>query len=417
MKSKPTFFISSTIYDFVDLRSAIKYYLEQQGCAVLASEFNDFGQPLDKHSYDACLKQIQAADYFVLLVGSRVGGWYDKENRISITRKEFQAAYELHAQGKLKIITFVRADVWTVKEDRKALRKYLEKIELDDAFKQQISNAPSKAVEDAQFIIEFLEEIGRNKETAEAAKSASPPPPGNWIYSFSKFEDVIYTLQSQVFVGLPKEHAANRRILRNELLRVLTRILSKTKKGEIYFPEYWISEHVKKYPIKGDNIGGRMQIERMDLERLFMVTISLSRRIPALQLTERVLATDTFLEFDEESGSLREHPIYDALLSLQLAVVEQNNFDMNLFSEIGKVLLVSKSKQTIEVPTMTLLTIQALFNRSINIVRLCKAIILHLDGKPYIAPVLRHSSPIYDQQQELDNELVTVADVVAFINK
>lgn len=67
MTKKPTFFISSTIYDFRDLRSAIKFYLEEQGCTVLASEFNDFAQSVETHSYEACLKQIQAADYFVLL--------------------------------------------------------------------------------------------------------------------------------------------------------------------------------------------------------------------------------------------------------------------------------------------------------------------------------------------------------------
>lgn len=38
--NRPTFFLSSTIYDLRDLRSAIKYYLEQQGCRVLSSAFS-----------------------------------------------------------------------------------------------------------------------------------------------------------------------------------------------------------------------------------------------------------------------------------------------------------------------------------------------------------------------------------------
>jgi hypothetical protein len=42
MSKRPTFFLSSTIFDFKDLRSAIKYALEARGCEVLASEFNDF---------------------------------------------------------------------------------------------------------------------------------------------------------------------------------------------------------------------------------------------------------------------------------------------------------------------------------------------------------------------------------------
>ena len=116
---RPTFFISSTIFDFQDLRSALKFYLEEQGCKVLASEFNDFTKPLDKHSYQACLDAIHAADYFILLIGSRVGGWYDERSRISITQHEYREAYALHKAGKLKLLNFVRADVWRVKEDRR----------------------------------------------------------------------------------------------------------------------------------------------------------------------------------------------------------------------------------------------------------------------------------------------------------
>lgn len=417
MKSKPTFFISSTIYDFADLRSAIKYYLEQHGCTVLASEFNDFGQPLEEHSYDACLKQIQTADYFVLLIGSRLGGWYDKGNRISITRQEFREAYKLHTQGKLKVITFVRSEVWTVKEDRKALHKYLEKIELDDAVRRHIFNAPSKAAEDAQTIIEFLEEVGRNKETAEAGKSGGPPPPGNWIYSFSKFEDVINTLHSQVFMGLPKEHAANRRILRNEIVRVFANVLSKSTKGKAYFPEYRIGELAKEYPIKGDDIGGKISVKRNDLEIIFMIMLDQSRTILPLQVTERVLATDTFLEFDIESGSLREHAVYDALLSLQTEVANRNSFDKKLISEIGMTLHSHPKFEQIEIPALQLLAIQGLFDRSINIVRLCKAILLHLDGNSYVAPTLMHRSPMADQKQQLDLETVTGADVEVFLNQ
>src|SRR4051812_44893193 len=125
MAKKPTFFISSTIYDFRDLRSAIKFYLEEQGCTVLASEFNDFGQPLDVHSYEACLAQIATADYFVLLVGSRVGGWFDEAAKVSITQQEYRTAYELHLKGQLKILSFVRSDVWALKDDRKELGRFL----------------------------------------------------------------------------------------------------------------------------------------------------------------------------------------------------------------------------------------------------------------------------------------------------
>ena len=78
LSKRPRIFISSTIHDFADLRSAIKFYLEERGCEALLSEFNDFGKPVDTNSYDACIKAIDSADYFVLLIGAHVGGWYDE---------------------------------------------------------------------------------------------------------------------------------------------------------------------------------------------------------------------------------------------------------------------------------------------------------------------------------------------------
>ncbi len=144
MAHRPTFFLSSTIYDFRDLRSAIKFSLEERGCRVLASEFNDFGGNLDEHSYEACLTNIEQADYFVLLIGARVGGWYDPNARVSITQQEYRTAYALHQQRKLRMVTFVRSEVWQLKEDRKELARLLADMALTDSEKQAVAQAPSK---------------------------------------------------------------------------------------------------------------------------------------------------------------------------------------------------------------------------------------------------------------------------------
>lgn len=52
-------FISSSIYEFCDLLSALKDYLEKSGVRVLAPENNDFTKPLDKHFYEARLDTIK----------------------------------------------------------------------------------------------------------------------------------------------------------------------------------------------------------------------------------------------------------------------------------------------------------------------------------------------------------------------
>src|SRR5690349_3219111 len=104
MVTKPAVFVSSTVHDFRDLRSAIKFWLEQLGYEVMLSEFNDFTKPLDVNSYTACLKAIERANYFILLIGTRKGGLFDAEHNVSITRMEYRCGYDLVRAGKMKLI-------------------------------------------------------------------------------------------------------------------------------------------------------------------------------------------------------------------------------------------------------------------------------------------------------------------------
>ena len=189
-ESKPRIYISSTIYDFLDLRSALKYWLEGLGYEVMLSEFNDFTKRLEENSYDACLQAIDGAQCFLLLVGARVGGLYDISQRLSITRIEYRRAYELLKAGRMKLITFVRDELWNVREDRKALEAFLiddHKLrkELDDAQIQAIVQHKSTFVNDAQAIFEFLNEITRNEEMKQAIAGEGSFPVANWVHRFS----------------------------------------------------------------------------------------------------------------------------------------------------------------------------------------------------------------------------------------
>ena len=59
--NKPRVFISSTINDFGDLRSALKYWLEELGYEVRLSEFNDFQRPADQGTFDSCFQRLKIA--------------------------------------------------------------------------------------------------------------------------------------------------------------------------------------------------------------------------------------------------------------------------------------------------------------------------------------------------------------------
>ena len=194
---KSTIFISSTIYDFSDLRSAMKYWLDEMGFDTQLSEYNDFVKDTTQNSYDACLEAVRQSDYFVLLIGSRRGGMYPNED-ISITRKEYRTAYELAKQGKIKkIIILIRQNVWDVKEDRKALKKLLDHLRIvendKEIDKKVIEYYDSNILKDAEHIVSFINEVTRNKEARDNEK-----PVMNWVHTFSTFEDVIKVLKAEL---------------------------------------------------------------------------------------------------------------------------------------------------------------------------------------------------------------------------
>src|SRR3546814_3002892 len=173
----PTLFLSSTVFDFADLRSALKDYLELRGCRVLASDFTYFTHPLDKDSYEACLAAIGQADLFVIFIGRRVGGWYDELNRISITRAEYRHAYELAKAGRIRILCFVRSDVWNHRQSVRDLTKALQADpEISEQQREKLASHPTLAMDNAEAIISFIDEVTRNNETAVAVRGLGTAP-------------------------------------------------------------------------------------------------------------------------------------------------------------------------------------------------------------------------------------------------
>jgi Domain of unknown function (DUF4062) len=416
---RPTFFVSSTIYDFRDLRSSLKFYLEEQGCKVLASEFNDFRKPLDQHSYQACLEAIHAADYFVLLIGSRVGGWYDEPNRVSITQREYREAYELHRQGKLKLFSFVRADVWQIKEERRALAKYLDTLALAEEIKKDVANFPSKSATDADFISSFLNEVGRNKETAAAVKSGSAAPTGNWINVFSDFRDLVRVIDGALFSASPTEDLTLKRLLRRELREFISQCLVKIKAGSVYSPRSTIDRFHQETAISLDD---RKDSVKTVNTKTWDLLSSLSIGLMGLQLhpvvLDRAVSLPTFLTFDLNSDSYQETPVYEALLQLQDEIrrlKRANTTDvMSLVYEHSP-----KSQPhrgpTIKIDTMKLAMFLHLMDRWANVIELSRAILQHLDGAPYRQPSLRPSSPIHGMEEQLVEQRLTKEEIDAFI--
>ncbi len=273
---------------------------------MLASEYQDFKKPLDKHSYDACLETIKLADYFVLLIGSRIGGWYDKDNRISITQKEYREAYSLCEKGSLKIITFVRDKIWNLRQERNELKKYLEILEIDESLKQKIANHPSTVAEDAEFISSFISELGRNKETKDCLAWNGSLPPGNWIHSFSSFRDIADVLSSEMFSGLPLDEAVTKELLLGEIRELLCKFIPKIG-GKIILPYEKINALYKNMEVPKDMFSNeKISVESKRFEWLLCIGIHLTDLKFTTIVLHDSLRTSVFVQYDKISNSFEK---------------------------------------------------------------------------------------------------------------
>ncbi len=414
MAHRPTFFLSSTIYDFRDLRGAIKLSLEARGCRVLASEFNDFGGNLDQHSYDACLTNIEQADYFVLLIGTRVGGWYDKQKRVSITRQEYRTAYELHRQGRIKLVTFVRSEIWQLKEDRAELANFLIDSAVLQDERKTIASAPSKFANDPDFVSGFIAEVGRNLETGRAVATGATKPTGNWIHQFRDFRDINDVLQPLAFTGLTSEDAAYRTALQGELLIIMSSLLENGTTG-IVDPRIPLKKGLAAHPITvAIRDSGLLKVDLTAWNEFASVFYSaLGTRFETVVVDDALTST-IFMAYDVDKGAYVQSAAYEALSKLwsEIRLFNDLSTSSNL-SVLGESTprMLGRNSGPYDLPADRVALLYSFAHRWINVVSLCESLILHLEGRPFVMPDLMTFSPISGHEDAILAGRVSIVDL------
>jgi len=324
---KPTVFVSSTVYDFLDLRSALKYWLSEIGFDAQFSEYNDFQKNLTLNSYDACLQSVSECDYFVLLIGTRRGGLYPNED-ISITRKEYRVAYDLAKTGKIKkLIIFIRQSVWDVREDRKYLHKLLQDVtvlENDNPIDvKKIENHSSNILRDAEHIISFIDEVTRKED----ARNGNMPNM-NWVHTFNSFNDIISTLKIEFKVNVELPVRVAEQNIRMAVVHTLQKIAHKTDSGAItayYLPFKDIRAKIKKLRDEVDFFTGK-EVVRLTTEDVHnMSNFLLFYYTGVEELTtydfENALSSGVFMDFDIENGT----PTYNNFCRMLHQLIEEIN--------------------------------------------------------------------------------------------
>lgn len=380
---RPTVFVSSTIYDFSDLRSALKFWLSEMGFNAQLSEYNDFKKNLNTNSYEACLQSVEASDYFILLIGTRRGGMYPNED-ISITRKEYRVAYELAKAGKIKkLIVFIRQNVWNVKEDRKALHKLLQDITILENDKlidiDRIENYNSNILKDAKHITSFIDEVTRKED----ARNGNMPNM-NWVHTFNSFEDIISTLKVELKVNEELSVQVAEQNIKMALVYTLQKIVSKGETGELieyYLPFEDIRNKLKKFRADNENfsINTTIRLTQQEVHNMSYFLLFCCNGIDELMTYEfeNALSNGVFIDFDLEKGS----PVYNNFCIMLHQLIEEINkvkrfsTDFKLETQQKMVNIIHNypkgEKGHYEFNILDLTQLNSIYERIINIREIC----------------------------------------------
>lgn len=216
---KPRIFVSSTISDFADLRSALKYWLEDMGFEVRMSEYVDFQRNADDGTFDSCFKAIAECNYFVLLVGGRKGS--DFANGISVTQQEYRVAARLAEDRLIKPIVLIRKEVMTALSERSALQS----AGIDGTL---VHTARSKVLQDPEFVAGFIDEIRQTHYRREGTEGRSGAV---WYYQFETFREITDALRSNLYLNQPISRLRLLSNLRGEIIRNVRHLCTKTEIG------------------------------------------------------------------------------------------------------------------------------------------------------------------------------------------
>lgn len=302
---KPTVFISSTIYDFEDLRNATKYWLEQAGYKVFLSDNPGFIKEIEQNSYDACFDAIRRSQIFIVFVGGRRGGWFDEGERISITQQEYRVAREEFQKGNIRILPFIRRSIWDLNA------QYSELIEEADEQAKHHLNVKNRLVDDPAHLKYFIDEIRRLEEMKIAAQGLAPRPGGNWVHIFSDFREVIESLQ----VALPLEVDISTKALLNSVVREVTAFLKQfmiKRNGKIGYAPDMVQDLIYQLPFsKKDYLENPTQLIELDIKHvrsLVDLALCVIRSLPLIAL-EKASYLDSLTDFNPTNNKVESNEL------------------------------------------------------------------------------------------------------------
>jgi len=419
--SRPRVFLSSTIYDFADLRSAIKFWLEESGYEVAASEFNDFPKEVERNSFDACLDSIDQCQYFILLVGSRAGGHVASPPNTTITIAEYRRAYERAKEGRLKIVALVRRSVWTVREDRKALASlikadYQKEHGISDEQIIILAKHSSRIVADAGIIFDFINEVARAAEMTDATrKPGLPMPVNNWVHQFETFREIVDVLRSTIVRAPDLRQATLLANLREELMMNLLSLFGRGDDGKLS-PHYtWASSARRQFSGGPDDV---TTLDGLALVGISAFAYTSTNNLVVHALHEAILS-GAFLTYDVTTNRFRVGDVQGAMLELRRSVESVDSICTTFLTiEKRAELLESRDHRqggAVKVSNTKLGPLVVLHDRVKNVVQLSLALLRYTETGRYDAPELAPKTPFADMSAGMKTERPTEEDILRLV--
>ena len=284
----------------------------------------------------------------------------------------------------------------------------------------EIANHPTKQISDPEFIINFINEIGRNKETKEALDGKREFPSGNWIHTFNTFRDIADVLKPEVFNGIPIDEAIMQKLLLSELRDLLQKNLIKIK-GQIFSPQNTIANFYSQHELEPNfSLTGYTYVikKTWDLFKLFIVLYTGKKY--NIQILPKALSSSSFLEFNNEHGIFEETPVHQSLSTLHKEI---NLFSAQIIPNVAEFLqkypdhstLTSNDK--VKVANMDLIAVLHTLQRWSNIITISKSVINYLENGTFVNPEIFDQSPIPSMNMQIEKDTVTNEELNLFIKK
>lgn len=293
----PRVFISSTIRDFEDLRSAHHYWISRQGFNVQASEFSNFDVRPTADTFDACFNSIRESDIYVVLIGNRRGSWYDETARISVTQQEYRVAYRNFLQfGRPLVVRLARRGTWEKAEE---LRGSLATLAGDvTSIDLLIKAAP---FEDARHLLGFLAEVQSLSPDWTSDCPASEASGLNWVHRFYSFEESLSVLNRVLGLNVDLASKGMLTAAANELVDLLKAHTYKFSSTHKYFSFILIRSLRDKYPIDKITRDRNEDIKMLgaDLQQLGIYLLGVGAKYHrSYAALERVCFSPAFMEYN-----------------------------------------------------------------------------------------------------------------------